>query len=115
MLNPKKDENMIDTAAGSCGFPVHTIFHVWKSILAEKNIPQSHLFTLEKKPLEFEDYVQKHVFAIDFDMKAVRFQEENKDLIDDKQRKLAKEFHVAPIDLIGHVLEFRIDWNPTDL
>ena len=72
MLNPKKDENMIDTAAGSCGFPVHTIFHVWKSILAEKNIPQSHLFTLEKKPPECEDYVQKHVFAIDFDMKAVR-------------------------------------------
>ena len=44
-----------------------------------------------------------------------KFQEENKDLIDDKLRKLAKEFHVAPIDLIGHVLEFRIDWNPTDL
>lgn len=72
MLNPKKDENMIDTAAGSCGFPVHTIFHVWKSILEEKGIPQSHLFTLEKKPPECEDYVQKHVFAIDFDMKAVR-------------------------------------------
>ena len=44
-----------------------------------------------------------------------KFQEENKDLIDDTLRKLAKEFHVAPIDLIGHVLEFRIDWNPTDL
>ena len=44
-----------------------------------------------------------------------KFQEENKYLIDDKLRKLAKEFHVAPIDLIGHVLEFRIDWNPTDL
>lgn len=44
-----------------------------------------------------------------------KFQEENKDLIDDKLRKLAKEFHVAPIDLIGHVLEFRINWNPTDL
>lgn len=72
MLNPKKDENMIDTAAGSCGFPVHTIFHVWKSILEEKGIPQSHLFTLEKKPPECDDYVQKHVFAIDFDTKAVR-------------------------------------------
>ena len=44
-----------------------------------------------------------------------KFQEENKYLIDDKLRKLAKEFDVAPIDLIGHVLEFRIDWNPTDL
>lgn len=44
-----------------------------------------------------------------------KFQEENKDLIDDKLRKLANEFDVAPIDLIGHVLEFRIDWKSTDL
>lgn len=72
MLNPKKDEKMIDTAAGSCGFPVHTIFHVWKSILKEKGIPQSHLFTTEKKPPECEDYVKENVFAIDFDTKAVR-------------------------------------------
>lgn len=42
-----------------------------------------------------------------------KFQEENKNLIYDKLRKLAKEFHVAPIDLIGHVLEFRIDWKST--
>lgn len=72
MLNPKKDEKMIDTAAGSCGFPVHTIFYVWKSILAEKGIEQSHLFTTEKKPPECEDYVKDNVFAIDFDEKAVR-------------------------------------------
>ncbi|MFG6368948.1 MAG: N-6 DNA methylase [Lachnospiraceae bacterium] len=72
MLNPKKNEKMIDTAAGSCGFPVHTIFHVWKSILAEKGISQSHLFTTEKKPPECEDYVKENVFAIDFDTKAVR-------------------------------------------
>ena len=26
MLNPKRGEYMIDTAAGSCGFPVHTVF-----------------------------------------------------------------------------------------
>lgn len=72
MLNPKKNEKMIDTAAGSCGFPVHTIFHVWKSILAEKGIQQSHLFTTEKKLPECEDYVKDNVFAIDFDEKAVR-------------------------------------------
>lgn len=29
MLNPQWEEYMIDTAAGSCGFTVHTIFHVW--------------------------------------------------------------------------------------
>lgn len=72
MLNPKKHETMIDPAAGSCGFPVHTIFHVWKSILDEKGIPQSHLFTTEQKPTECEEYVRKNVFAIDFDEKVVR-------------------------------------------
>lgn len=72
MLNPQKNEKMIDTAAGSCGFPVHTIFYVWKNILKEKGIEQSQLFTIEKKPPECEDYVKENVFAIDFDEKAVR-------------------------------------------
>lgn len=72
MLNPKENEKMIDTAAGSCGFPVHTMFHVWKQILNKQGISQSHLFTAEKKPPECEDYVKNNVFAIDFDIKAVR-------------------------------------------
>jgi len=72
MLNPKETETMIDTAAGSCGFPVHTIFHVWEQILKKKGYNKSHLFTLENKPQECTDYVQEKVFAIDFDEKAVR-------------------------------------------
>lgn len=72
MLNPQASETMIDTAAGSCGFPVHTIFHVWEQILKSKGLNKSHLFTLEEKPTECTDYVQEKVFAIDFDEKAVR-------------------------------------------
>ncbi|MBR1760104.1 MAG: type I restriction enzyme HsdR N-terminal domain-containing protein [Schwartzia sp.] len=72
MLNPAAEENMIDTAAGSCGFPIHTIFYVWKKIFAEKGLSQSHLFTTEKKPPECIDYVNDHVFAIDFDKNCVR-------------------------------------------
>jgi len=72
MLNPQKEETMIDTAAGSCGFPVHSIFHVWEQILKEKGIPKSHLFTSEAKPTECTDYVNNKVFAIDFDERAVR-------------------------------------------
>jgi DNA methylase-type I restriction-modification system len=49
MLNPKPDETMIDTASGSCGFPMHTIFYVWKQILKEKGLEQSHLFTSQEK------------------------------------------------------------------
>lgn len=72
MLNPKADEYMIDTASGSCGFPVHTIFHVWEKILQDEGLDKSHLFTLEQKPARCIDYVQEKVFAIDFDEKAVR-------------------------------------------
>lgn len=72
MLNPKSNEKMIDTAAGSCGFPVHTIFYVWKEILKCKGFKESYLFTLEEKPEECKDYVNENVFAIDFDEKAVR-------------------------------------------
>lgn len=72
MLNPQEHETMIDTAAGSCGFPVHTIFHVWKQIFTDMGLAQSHLFTLEQKPPRCTDYVNDKVFAIDFDEKTVR-------------------------------------------
>lgn len=72
MLNPQGHENLIDTAAGSCGFPVHAIFHVWQHIMADEGLSKSHLFTTEKKPARCEDYVRDKVFAIDFDEKTVR-------------------------------------------
>lgn len=72
MLNPTKEEYMIDTASGSCGFPVHNIFYVWRQILEEKGMKQSNLFTSQQKPIECTDYVNSKVFAIDFDEKAVR-------------------------------------------
>lgn len=72
MLNPQAHETMIDTASGSCGFPMHTIFYVWEQQLKKEGLPKSHLFTTEEKLPEQEDYVQTKVFAIDFDEKAVR-------------------------------------------
>lgn len=72
MLNPKKDESMIDTASGSCGFPIHTCFYVWRSIYKERGIEASHLFTAQEKISECQDYVKEKVFGIDFDEKSVR-------------------------------------------
>jgi len=69
MLNPKENETLIDPAAGSCGFPMHAIFHVWQQI---EGTSQNHLYTTEKKSARCEDYVNSKVFAIDFDEKAVR-------------------------------------------
>ncbi|OGL44380.1 MAG: type I restriction endonuclease subunit M [Candidatus Schekmanbacteria bacterium RBG_16_38_10] len=60
MLNPKKGEYMIDTAAGSCGFTVHTIFHL-----------TGHLFENTEISQDEKDDVLK-VFGIDFDEKVVR-------------------------------------------
>ena len=72
MLNPQEHETLIDTASGSCGFPVHSIFHVWETQLKKRGLNRSHLFTIEDKLPEQIDYVQKKVFAIDFDERAVR-------------------------------------------
>lgn len=68
MLNPKEDESMIDTAAGSCGFPMHTIFYVWHTI----NPEAPNLFTIKKRSDRELDYVKNKVFAIDFDKRSVR-------------------------------------------
>ena len=68
MLNPRPDEKMIDTAAGSCGFPMHTIFHVWKQL----NPKAFNLFTTRSRTQEELAYVQNNVFGIDFSEKSVR-------------------------------------------
>ncbi len=60
MLNPQKGEYMIDTASGSCGFPVHTIFQLTGHLFENTEISQE----------EKEDVLK--VFGIDFDEKVVR-------------------------------------------
>ncbi len=60
MLNPKREEYMIDTASGSCGFPVHTIFQ-----------STDRLFTNTVISERDKNHILK-VFGIDFDERAVR-------------------------------------------
>jgi len=72
MLNPNENEYMIDTAAGSCGFPIHNVFDVWKKIYEDEGIEESHLFTAEKKHPRALEYVKEKVFGIDFDKRSVR-------------------------------------------
>ena len=72
MMNPKENEKMIDTACGSSGFPVHTIFHVWRQMANDRNMKVSELFSLDEKPFSFIEYVKDNIFGIDFDEKAVR-------------------------------------------
>jgi type I restriction enzyme M protein len=72
MMNPAEGETVIDTACGSSGFTVHSMFHVWRQIVDEMGLPKSHLFTMEEKPHRCVDYVRDNIFAIDFDERSVR-------------------------------------------
>ena len=72
MLNPHENEKMIDTACGSSGFPVHTIFNVWDKMADAEGRPKGELFSLDRKPDSYTEYVKENIFGIDFDEKAVR-------------------------------------------
>lgn len=61
MLNPKIYERVIDTACGSSGFTVHSIFHVAQG-----------QFTPNGFPPAITDYAGNNVFAIDSSPKAVK-------------------------------------------
>ncbi len=70
MLNPKPSEYMVDTACGSCGFTVHTLFNVWEKLKSNGKAQFSN-FSNQKLTKEQKEYVLK-VFGIDFDEKSVR-------------------------------------------
>ncbi len=72
MMNPQESEYIIDTAAGSAGFTVHSIFHVWREIRKRKGLDTGDNFTAEKRSNDEVKFVQNNVFAIDFDERAVR-------------------------------------------
>lgn len=72
MMNPKEEEFVIDTAAGSSGFTVHSIFRVWDAIREKKGLSKGDNFTAEERSNDEITYVEDKVFAIDFDEKAVR-------------------------------------------
>ena len=41
----------------------------------------------------------------------IKYQKGNQHLIDDNIRKLAVDFGVEPIEILGHVLEYKIEWK----
>jgi type I restriction enzyme M protein len=61
MMNPRGDEYVIDTAAGSCGFTVHSIFHVW-----------GDTFRDDGPTREEAEYAATYVYAMDFDPRSVK-------------------------------------------
>ena len=72
MMNPTVNDKIIDTACGSSGFTVHSIFKVWKEIRLSKGLEPGEDFTASERTNDERDFVRDHVFAIDFDEKTVR-------------------------------------------
>lgn len=61
MLNPKANEYVIDPAAGSCGFLVHTIMWVAQGQITASGLPE-----------HAREFAQNNVYALDFDGKAIK-------------------------------------------
>ena len=72
MMNPTVNDKIIDTACGSSGFTVHSIFKVWKEIRLSKGLEPGEDFTASERTADERDFVRDNVFAIDFDEKTVR-------------------------------------------
>ncbi len=72
MMNPTINDKIIDTACGSSGFTVHSIFKVWKEIRLSKGLEPGEDFTAFERTEDERNYVRDNVFAIDFDEKTVR-------------------------------------------
>lgn len=72
MMNPTIHDKIIDTACGSSGFTVHSIFKVWKEIRLSKGLEPGEDFTAAERTPDEKNFVRDNVFAIDFDEKTVR-------------------------------------------
>jgi len=72
MMNPTANDTIIDTACGSSGFTVHSIFKVWKDIRISKGLEPGEDFTASERTSDEINFVRDKVFAIDFDEKTVR-------------------------------------------
>lgn len=72
MMNPTVNDKIIDTACGSSGFTVHSIFKVCKEIRLSKGLVPGEDFTASERTTEERVFVRDNVFAIDFDEKTVR-------------------------------------------
>ena len=111
MMNPTVKDKIIDTACGSSGFTVHSIFKVWKDIRREKGLPEGEDFTAAERTNDERDFVRDNVFAIDFDEKTVRVARTLNLIAGDGQTNV---LHLNTLDYSrwGEIIK-QEDWNDT--
>jgi type I restriction enzyme M protein len=107
MLNPKFEEYVIDTAAGSCGFTVHATFWVWGEQLNAHGPNQWQ-----------REYASTHVYGIDFDARSVKIAKALNLIAGDGRTNVYRANTLAPYlwDDVVHVgLRDRLRRFPDDL
>lgn len=111
MMNPTINDKIIDTACGSSGFTVHSIFKVWKEIRLSKGLEPGEDFTASERTNDERDFVRDNVFAIDFDEKTVRVARTLNLIAGDGQTNV---LHLNTLDYSrwGEVTK-QEDWNDT--
>lgn len=111
MMSPSINDKIIDTACGSSGFTVHSIFKVWKDIRREKGLPEGEGFTAAQRIPEETNFVRDNVFAIDFDEKTVRVARTLNLIAGDGQTNV---LHLNTLDYSrwGEITK-QEDWNDT--
>lgn len=70
MMNPKISETVVDTAAGSGGFSLHTFFYVCRNNSKQAYNENSNLFSQKRNKI-CVNYARNNVFALDFDEKTI--------------------------------------------
>jgi type I restriction enzyme M protein len=65
MLQPKKSETIIDTAAGSAGFLLHAMQHVWNNEITPEKAGSRY-------GVDRVRYAENNLYAIDFDPRSVK-------------------------------------------
>ncbi|MBU0976509.1 N-6 DNA methylase, partial [Patescibacteria group bacterium] len=93
MLNPKKDEYIIDPACGSGGFLLHTMYWVWDNYL--KSVSQ------EAK----QRYANRYLFGIDFDDNMRRISQALMLIAGDGRHNIFKRNSLDARDWVGEQAE----------
>ena len=111
MMNPTVNDKIIDTACGSSGFTVHSIFKVWKEIRLSKGLEPGEDFTASERTPDERNFVRDNVFAIDFDEKTVRVARTLNLIAGDGQTNV---LHLNTIDYSRwNEVTKQEDWNDT--
>ena len=111
MMNPTVNDKIIDTACGSSGFTVHSIFKVWKEIRLSKGLEPGEDFTASERTNDERDFVRDNVFAIDFDEKTVRIARTLNLIAGDGQTNV---LHLNTLDYSRwNEITKQEDWNDT--